>query len=77
LRPALGATLGTPETVSLGFATNKTAPQLQAVDRFCHRSVGPTDWSHSTTRAEELAAASILHSGERRSDWAFSQSTAS
>jgi putative acyl-CoA dehydrogenase len=34
---ALGATLGTPETVALGFAANASPPQLHAFDRFGHR----------------------------------------
>ncbi|MDP2408783.1 MAG: isovaleryl-CoA dehydrogenase [Pseudolabrys sp.] len=34
---ALGATLGTPETVQLGFAANRQPPVLHAFDRYGHR----------------------------------------
>jgi putative acyl-CoA dehydrogenase len=34
---ALGATLGTPDTIGLGFAANKNPPQLKTFDRFGHR----------------------------------------
>ncbi|HET7383365.1 MAG TPA: DNA alkylation response protein, partial [Pseudolabrys sp.] len=34
---ALGATLGKPETVQLGFEANKFAPQLRTLDRYGHR----------------------------------------
>jgi putative acyl-CoA dehydrogenase len=33
----LGATLGKPETVQLGFDANKFAPQLRTLDRYGHR----------------------------------------
>ena len=34
---ALGATLGTPDTVKLGFDANKFTPQLKTLDRYGHR----------------------------------------
>lgn len=34
---ALGATLGRPETIELGFAANRFSPQLKTFDRFGHR----------------------------------------
>src|SRR6185312_8789399 len=34
---ALGATLGTPDTVKLGFDANKFTPQLETLDRYGHR----------------------------------------
>src|ERR1039458_4877997 len=34
---ALGATLGKPETVQLGFDANKYAPTLRTLDRYGHR----------------------------------------
>ncbi len=34
---ALGATLGKPETVQLGFDANKFVPQLRTLDRYGHR----------------------------------------
>jgi putative acyl-CoA dehydrogenase len=34
---ALGATLGKPETVQLGFDANRFAPQLRTLDRYGHR----------------------------------------
>jgi len=34
---ALGATLGKPETVKLGFDANKFTPQLRTLDRYGHR----------------------------------------
>jgi putative acyl-CoA dehydrogenase len=34
---ALGATLGKPETVQLGFDANKFTPQLKTLDRYGHR----------------------------------------
>ena len=34
---ALGATLGRPETIALGFAANRYPPQLKSYDRFGHR----------------------------------------
>jgi putative acyl-CoA dehydrogenase len=34
---ALGATLGKPETVQLGFDANKFTPQLRTLDRYGHR----------------------------------------
>ena len=34
---ALGATLGRPETVQLGFDANKFTPQLRTLDRYGHR----------------------------------------
>jgi putative acyl-CoA dehydrogenase len=34
---ALGATLGSPETIELGFAANRNPPQLKTFDRFGHR----------------------------------------
>src|SRR3954452_23988409 len=34
---ALGATLGKPETIKLGFDANKFAPQLKAFDRYGRR----------------------------------------
>jgi putative acyl-CoA dehydrogenase len=33
----IGAELGTPETIALGFAANRTPPVLHAFDRFGHR----------------------------------------
>ena len=34
---ALGATLGRPETIALGFAANRYPPVLKSFDRFGHR----------------------------------------
>lgn len=34
---ALGATLGNPETIKLGFDANKFTPQLKTLDRYGHR----------------------------------------
>ena len=34
---ALGATLGKPDTVRLGFDANKFTPQLRTLDRYGHR----------------------------------------
>jgi putative acyl-CoA dehydrogenase len=34
---ALGATLGQPETIALGFAANRNPPALKSFDRFGHR----------------------------------------
>src|SRR6476646_11123371 len=34
---ALGATLGKPETIQLGFDANKFTPQLRTLDRYGHR----------------------------------------
>jgi putative acyl-CoA dehydrogenase len=33
----LGATLGAPETIALGFAANRNPPQLKSFDRYGHR----------------------------------------
>ena len=34
---ALGATLGKPETIQLGFDANRYTPQLRTLDRYGHR----------------------------------------
>src|SRR5262245_65828405 len=34
---ALGATLGRPETIQLGYDANRFAPQLRTLDRYGHR----------------------------------------
>jgi putative acyl-CoA dehydrogenase len=62
---ALGAMLGTPETVSLGFAANKNAPELHAFDRFGHR-IDEVVYHPAWHDLMKIAVAAGLHS----SPWA-------
>ena len=62
---ALGATLGTPETVALGFAANASPPQLHAFDRFGHR-IDEVVYHPAWHELMTIAVAAGLHS----SPWA-------
>src|ERR1700728_3906641 len=65
---ALGATLGKPETVALGFAANKYPPELHAYDRFGHR-IDEVDFHPAWHDLMTIAGAAGLHS----SPWAAPQ----
>ena len=65
---ALGATLGKPETVALGFAANKYPPELHAYDRFGHR-IDEVDFHPAWHDLMTIAVGAGLHS----SPWAVPQ----
>jgi|SRR5580698_2752947 putative acyl-CoA dehydrogenase len=65
---ALGATLGKPETVALGFAANKYPPELHAYDRFGHR-IDEVDFHPAWHDLMTIAVGAGLHS----SPWAAPQ----
>ena len=58
---ALGATLGKPETVQLGFDANKFLPQLRTLDRFGHR-LDEVEFHPSWHELLGLAVKAGLHS---------------
>ena len=62
---ALGATLGRPEAVQLGFDANKFAPQLRTLDRYGHR-LDEVEFHPAWHELLGLAVKSGLHS----SPWA-------
>ena len=62
---ALGATLGKPETIQLGFDANKFTPQLRTLDRYGHR-IDEVDFHPAWHELLELALKAGLHS----SPWA-------
>jgi len=62
---ALGATLGKPETVKLGFDANKFSPQLRTFDRYGHR-VDEVDFHPAWHELMAIALRAGLHS----SPWA-------
>jgi putative acyl-CoA dehydrogenase len=62
---ALGATLGKPETIQLGFDANKFAPQLRTLDRYGHR-IDEVDFHPAWHELLALALKAGLHS----SPWA-------
>ena len=61
----LGAKLGKPETVQLGFDANKFPPQLRSLDRYGHR-LDEVDFHPAWHQLLEIALAAGLHS----SPWA-------
>ena len=62
---ALGATLGSPETIKLGFDANKFAPQLRTLDRYGHR-LDEVEFHPAWHELLGLAVSAGLHS----SPWA-------
>jgi putative acyl-CoA dehydrogenase len=62
---ALGATLGKPETIQLGFDANKFTPQLRTLDRYGHR-IDEVEFHPAWHDLLELALRAGLHS----SPWA-------
>src|SRR6185437_8231202 len=58
---ALGATLGKPETVQLGFDANRFPPQLRTLDRFGHR-LDEVEFHPSWHELLGLAVKAGLHS---------------
>ena len=61
----LGATLGKPETVQLGFDANKFPPQLRTLDRYGHR-LDEVEFHPAWHQLLEIALEAGLHS----SPWA-------
>ena len=59
---ALGATLGKPETIQLGFDANKYPPSLRSFDRFGHR-VDEVDFHPAWHELLTIALGAGLHSG--------------
>ena len=68
---ALGAKLGEPDTVALGFAANRNLPQLQSFDRFGHR-VDEIEYHPAWHALMAIACEAGLHS----SPWAKPQAGA-
>jgi putative acyl-CoA dehydrogenase len=68
---ALGATLGQPETIALGFAANRNPPELKSFDRFGHR-LDEVEFHPAWHELLSLALAAGLHS----SPWAKPQAGA-
>ena len=68
---ALGAKLGAPETVALGFAANRNLPELKSFDRFGHR-VDEIDYHPAWHALMKIALEAGLHS----SPWAKPQAGA-
>lgn len=68
---ALGATLGKPETIQLGFDANRFPPQLRTLDRFGHR-LDEVDFHPAWHELLRLALDAGLHS----SPWARPQAGA-
>ena len=62
---ALGATLGKPETIRLGFDANKFTPQLRTFDRYGHR-LDEVEFHPAWHELLTIALAAGLHS----SPWA-------
>src|SRR4029079_2997444 len=62
---ALGATLGKPETIQLGFDANRFTPQLRTLDRYGHR-IDEVEFHPAWHELLELALKAGLHS----SPWA-------
>jgi len=62
---ALGATLGQPETIQLGFDANKYTPTLRTLDRYGHR-LDEVDFHPAWHALLEIALKAGLHS----SPWA-------
>ena len=62
---ALGATLGKPETVQLGFDANKYTPSLRTLDRYGHR-LDEVDYHPAWHALMAIALRAGLHS----SPWA-------
>ncbi|KQZ00744.1 DNA alkylation response protein [Pseudolabrys sp. Root1462] len=65
---ALGATLGKPETVKLGFDANKFTPQLKTLDRYGHR-LDEVEFHPAWHELMAIALRAGLHS----SPWAHPQ----
>lgn len=65
---ALGATLGRPETIALGFAANENPPKLKSFDRFGHR-VDEVEFHPAWHALMTIALEAGLHS----SPWAKPQ----
>ncbi|HZP69105.1 MAG TPA: isovaleryl-CoA dehydrogenase [Pseudolabrys sp.] len=59
---ALGAKLGTPETVQLGFDANRFPPQLRTLDRYGHR-LDEVEFHPAWHALLDVALAAGLHSG--------------
>ena len=59
---ALGATLGKPETIQLGFDANKYPPSLRSFDRFGHR-IDEVDFHPAWHELLTIALGAGLHSG--------------
>jgi len=57
----LGARLGRPETVQLGFDANKFPPQLRTLDRYGHR-IDEVDFHPAWHQLLEIALQAGLHS---------------
>ena len=68
---ALGATLGRPETIQLGYDANRFAPQLRTLDRYGHR-LDEVEFHPAWHELLGLAVRSGLHS----SPWADPKSGA-
>ncbi|MFA6266939.1 MAG: isovaleryl-CoA dehydrogenase [Pseudolabrys sp.] len=68
---ALGATLGKPETVKLGFDANKFPPQLKTLDRYGHR-LDEVEFHPAWHELMAIALRAGLHS----SPWAHPQAGA-
>src|ERR1035437_7078286 len=58
---ALGATLGQPETIQLGFDANKYTPTLRTLDRYGHR-LDEVDFHPAWPALRETARKAALHS---------------
>src|SRR5512146_128344 len=58
----LGATLGKPETIQLGFDANKYLPSLRSFDRFGHR-IDEVDFHPAWHELLTIALGNGLHSG--------------
>jgi putative acyl-CoA dehydrogenase len=65
---ALGATLGKPETIALGFAANRNPPNLRTFDRFGHR-IDEVEFHPAWHELLGIALSAGLHS----SPWAKPQ----
>jgi len=65
---ALGATLGKPDTIALGFAANRNPPTLKAFDRFGHR-IDEVEFHPAWHELLTIAVSAGLHS----SPWAKPQ----
>jgi putative acyl-CoA dehydrogenase len=68
---ALGAKLGEPETVALGFAANRNLPELRSFDRYGHR-VDEIEYHPAWHAMMAIACEAGLHS----SPWAKPQAGA-
>ncbi|MFN3657708.1 MAG: isovaleryl-CoA dehydrogenase [Pseudolabrys sp.] len=59
---ALGARLGTPQTIAAGFAANENPPKLKSFDRFGHR-LDEVEFHPAWHELLTIALAAGLHSG--------------